>query len=109
MTATTTRRPAGGPGRRRHRRPRPGRRQPVARNPWRHAWFLEGFTWLYLLWSLAPIAVAVLFSFNKGRSQATYQGLSLRWYIGDKSTRCCTTRPCTARSSRPCGCRCSPR
>jgi spermidine/putrescine transport system permease protein len=54
------------------------------RNPWRHAWFLEGFTWLYLIWSLAPIAVAILFSFNKGRSQASYQGLSLRWYTGDK-------------------------
>ena len=53
------------------------------RNPWRHSWFLEGFTWLYLLWSLAPIAIAVLFSFNKGKSQATYQGLSWRWYWGD--------------------------
>jgi spermidine/putrescine transport system permease protein len=54
------------------------------RGPWRHAWFLEGFTWLYLIWSLAPIAVAILFSFNHGRSQAGYQGLSLRWYTGDK-------------------------
>ncbi len=54
------------------------------RNPWRHPWFLEGFTWLYLVWSLAPIAIAVLFSFNKGKSQATYQGLSIRWYWGDK-------------------------
>jgi len=54
------------------------------RNPWRHPWFLEGFTWLYLIWSLAPIAIAVLFSFNKGKSQATYQGLSVRWYWGDK-------------------------
>ncbi len=54
------------------------------RNPWRHPWFLEGFTWLYLIWSLAPIAIAVLFSFNKGKSQATYQGLSIRWYWGDK-------------------------
>ncbi|HUZ22558.1 MAG TPA: ABC transporter permease [Streptosporangiaceae bacterium] len=53
------------------------------RNPWRHPWFLEGFTWLYLIWSLAPIAIAVLFSFNKGKSQATYQGLSIRWYWGD--------------------------
>jgi spermidine/putrescine transport system permease protein len=58
-------------------RPRPWR------NPWRHPWFLEGFTWLYLLWSLAPIVIAVLFSFNKGKSQATYQGLSVRWYWGD--------------------------
>jgi spermidine/putrescine transport system permease protein len=53
------------------------------RNPWRHPWFLEGFTWLYLLWSLAPIAIAILFSFNKGKSQATFQGLSMRWYTGD--------------------------
>ncbi len=53
------------------------------RNPWRHPWFLEGFTWLYLLWSLAPIAIAVLFSFNQGKSQAAYQGLSMRWYYTD--------------------------
>jgi spermidine/putrescine transport system permease protein len=68
--------------------PRPEAR-PVGRwnprNPWRHAWFLEGFTWLYLVWSLVPIGIAVLFSFNKGRSQATYQGLSMRWYWGDKT------------------------
>ncbi len=56
----------------------------LLRNPWRHPWFLEGFTWLYLVWSLAPIAIAVLFSFNSGKSQATYQGLSIRWYWGDK-------------------------
>jgi spermidine/putrescine transport system permease protein len=61
----------------------PARRTRPWRNPWRHPWFLEGFTWLYLLWSLAPIVIAVLFSFNKGKSQATYQGLSLRWYWGD--------------------------
>jgi spermidine/putrescine transport system permease protein len=54
------------------------------RNPWRHPWFLEGFTWLYLIWSLVPIAIAVLFSFNNGKSQATFQGLSMRWYYGDK-------------------------
>ncbi len=54
------------------------------RNPWRHPWLLEGWTWLYLVWSLAPIAIAVLFSFNHGKSQATYQGLTWRWYWGDK-------------------------
>ena len=59
-------------------------RPKLFRNPWRHPWFLEGFTWLYLIWSLAPIAIAVLFSFNNGKSQATYQGLSMRWYYGDK-------------------------
>ena len=63
--------------------PAAARRRPPWRNPWRRPWFLEGFTWLYLLWSLAPIVIAVLFSFNKGKSQATYQGLSFRWYWGD--------------------------
>jgi spermidine/putrescine transport system permease protein len=53
------------------------------RNPWRHPWFLESFTWLYLIWSLVPIALAVLFSFNNGRSQAAWQGFSWRWYFSD--------------------------
>jgi spermidine/putrescine transport system permease protein len=53
------------------------------RNPWRHPWFLESFTWLYLIWSLVPISLAVLFSFNNGKSQAVWQGFSLRWYITD--------------------------
>jgi len=53
------------------------------RNPWRHPWFLEAFTWLYLVWSLAPVALAVLFSFNNGRSQSVWQGFSLRWYFAD--------------------------
>ena len=38
------------------------------RNPWRKPWLLESFTWLYLIWSLVPIAIAVLFSFNNGKS-----------------------------------------
>jgi spermidine/putrescine transport system permease protein len=58
-------------------------RLPFWRNPWRHSWFLEGFTWLYLVWSLAPIVIAVLFSFNNGRSQSSWQGFSWRWYFGD--------------------------
>jgi spermidine/putrescine transport system permease protein len=53
------------------------------RNPWRKPWLLEGFTWLYLIWSLVPIALAVLFSFNNGKSQAVWQGFSWRWYFSD--------------------------
>ena len=30
-----------------------------------------------------PIAIAVLFSFNNGRSQSTWQGFSWRWYFSD--------------------------
>ena len=36
-----------------------------------------------MAWSLAPVAIAVLFSFNSGRSRSTWQGFSLRWYWGD--------------------------
>jgi spermidine/putrescine transport system permease protein len=58
-------------------RPRPWR------NPWRKPWLLESFTWLYLIWSLVPIALAILFSFNNGKSQAVWQGFSWRWYFTD--------------------------
>lgn len=51
-------------------------------NPWRRPWLMEGFTWLYIIWSIVPIGIAVLFSFNKGASQATWQGFSTKWYIG---------------------------
>jgi len=58
-------------------RPRPWR------NPWRKPRFLAGFTWAYLVWSIAPVAIAVLFSFNAGRSRSAWQGFSWRWYFGD--------------------------
>jgi spermidine/putrescine transport system permease protein len=53
------------------------------RNPWRRPWFLLSFTWLYLAWSILPVAIAVLFSFNAGRSRSAWQGFSLRWYYKD--------------------------
>jgi spermidine/putrescine transport system permease protein len=59
------------------------RRVVPRRNPWRHPWFLEGFTWLYLIWSIVPVALAVLFSFNDGKSQSVWQGFSLKWYYKD--------------------------
>jgi spermidine/putrescine transport system permease protein len=55
-------------------------------NPWRRPWAMEGFTWLYIIWSIVPIAIAVLFSFNKGASQATWQGFSTKWYVGSGVT-----------------------
>jgi spermidine/putrescine transport system permease protein len=51
-------------------------------NPWRRPWAIEGFTWLYIIWSIVPVAIAVLFSFNRGASQATWQGFSTKWYVG---------------------------
>ncbi len=53
--------------------------------PWRPPYFLAAVTVLYLLWSLLPVAVAVLFSFNAGRSRSVWQGFSMRWYTGDPS------------------------
>jgi len=53
------------------------------RNPWRRPWFLSSITWLYIIWSLVPVAVAVQFSFNAGRSRSFWQGFSFRWYWQD--------------------------
>jgi spermidine/putrescine transport system permease protein len=60
-------------------------RTPVAwwRNPWRRPWALGVITIGYLAWSLLPVLVAVMFSFNAGRSRVTWQGFSMRWYYGD--------------------------
>jgi spermidine/putrescine transport system permease protein len=52
-------------------------------DPWRRPVFLEGVTVLYLLWSLLPVVIAVIFSFNAGRSRSAWQGWSLRWWNGD--------------------------
>jgi spermidine/putrescine transport system permease protein len=53
------------------------------RNPWRKPWILGVVTGGYLLWSLLPVVVAVLFSFNDSRSRTSWQGFSMRWYYGD--------------------------
>lgn len=49
----------------------------------RKAPFLASITWAYLLWSLVPVLIAVVFSFNDSRSRTQWAGFSLRWYIGD--------------------------
>jgi spermidine/putrescine transport system permease protein len=53
------------------------------RNPWGRPRFLPIVTGLYLLWTIIPVAIAVLFAFNDGRSRTTLQGLSMRWFTGD--------------------------
>jgi spermidine/putrescine transport system permease protein len=82
VTSTSTSAPAPAPTT--GTTPAPSRRRfRPRRNPWGHPWLLEGFTWLYLVWSLVPIAIAVLFSFNNGKSQSAWQGFSWRWYFTD--------------------------
>jgi spermidine/putrescine transport system permease protein len=53
------------------------------RNPWRKPRILQAVTIGYLFWSLVPVVIAVIFSFNAGRSRSTWQGFSMRWWTGD--------------------------
>jgi spermidine/putrescine transport system permease protein len=59
------------------------RRSGYFSNPWRRPRFLQATTVLYLLWSLVPVIIAVIFSFNDGRSRIVWQGFSMRWWTGD--------------------------
>ena len=52
-------------------------------NPWGRPRFLALITFLYMVWSIAPILLAVRFSFNDGRSRSTVQGWSTRWYYDE--------------------------
>jgi spermidine/putrescine transport system permease protein len=52
-------------------------------NPWRKHRFLSLWTWLYLVWAIVPVVIAIGFSFNAGRSRSVWQGFSLRWWISD--------------------------
>jgi spermidine/putrescine transport system permease protein len=53
------------------------------RNPWGRPRFLVLVTWLYVVWSIVPVLIAVQFSFNATRSRTVWQGFSTRWYWGD--------------------------
>jgi spermidine/putrescine transport system permease protein len=55
------------------------------RNPWGEPRFLVAGTWLYIAWALVPVAIAIVFSFNAGRSRSVWQGFSIRWWWGDPS------------------------
>jgi spermidine/putrescine transport system permease protein len=52
-------------------------------NPWAQPRFLVVATWGYVVWSVVPVVIAILFSFNAGRSRSVWQGFSLRWYWSD--------------------------
>jgi spermidine/putrescine transport system permease protein len=53
-----------------------------ARDPWRKPRVLQAVTWGYIAWSLLPVAIAILISFNSGRSNGSIQGFSLQWWNG---------------------------
>jgi spermidine/putrescine transport system permease protein len=45
--------------------------------PW-----LRVVTILYLCWSLIPLLIAIVFSFNAAPSISRWEGFSLRWWVG---------------------------
>jgi spermidine/putrescine transport system permease protein len=47
---------------------------------------LAGITWVYVLWSLLPVLIAVRISFNSGKSRSSFQATSFRWYWGDPAS-----------------------
>jgi spermidine/putrescine transport system permease protein len=55
-------------------------------DPWRRPVFLATITWLYIVWSIVPVLIAIQFSFNSGRSRSTWQGFSFRWWWGDPNS-----------------------
>jgi spermidine/putrescine transport system permease protein len=52
------------------------------RNPWGRPRALALVTGIYIAWSILPVAIAILFAFNNGRSRTAWQGFSLRWFTG---------------------------
>jgi spermidine/putrescine transport system permease protein len=52
-------------------------------NPWGKPRFLVAWTYLYIVWSIVPVVIAIMFSFNDGRSRTAWQGFSLRWFYDD--------------------------
>jgi spermidine/putrescine transport system permease protein len=55
-------------------------------NPWAKARFLWVIAIAYVVWTLLPVAIAVVFSFNASRALTAWQGFSTRWYVGDVSS-----------------------
>lgn len=56
----------------------------LASNPWGRPRMLMTITWTYMVWTIVPVIIAILFSFNDGRSISVWQGFdATRWYWGD--------------------------
>jgi spermidine/putrescine transport system permease protein len=53
------------------------------RNPWRKPRVLQLITVLYLAWSILPVLIAIMISFNAGRSNSTLQSFGWRWWFHD--------------------------
>jgi spermidine/putrescine transport system permease protein len=52
-------------------------------NPWGKPRFLVVITWGYIFWSIAPVLIAIQFSFNNSRSLTVWHGFTTKWYFSD--------------------------
>ena len=52
-----------------------------------HAPWLAAVTAGYLVWSLGPLILAIVYSFNAGSSITHWEGFSLRWWVGDPAAQ----------------------
>jgi len=59
-----------------------GKVRDAGRAPW-----LAGITAAYLVWSLGPIVLAMVYSFNAGSTVTHWEGASLRWWVGDPAAQ----------------------
>jgi spermidine/putrescine transport system permease protein len=66
--------------------PRSHRTRRWLANPWAKPRFLWIVGITYVVWTLLPVAIAILFSFNATRSLTSWQGFSTRWYGSDVSS-----------------------
>jgi spermidine/putrescine transport system permease protein len=63
-----------------------GRARTWLSNPWARARFLWAIAIAYVGWTILPVVIAMLFSFNATRSLTSWQGFSTRWYVSDVSS-----------------------
>jgi spermidine/putrescine transport system permease protein len=52
-------------------------------NPWGKPRFLVLITWGYMVWAIAPVLIAIQFSFNDSRSLTVWHGFTTKWYFSD--------------------------
>ena len=52
------------------------------RNPWGRPRWLAVVTTIYIVWSIIPVGVAIMFAFNSTRSRSSFDSFSLRWFNG---------------------------
>jgi spermidine/putrescine transport system permease protein len=64
--------------------PKAGLRRRLQRLPWPTVGLVVVVA-VYLVWSIAPVLIAFLFSFNNGLSRSIWQGFSMQWWTGPNS------------------------